>query len=194
MNKRALLFWSLALLGVAVLSVLLSDVMLNSVILPLVKFMWVLKGYYGSVHQSILWGVTLVGIVVIASTCLRSGAPSLRIHRKRGEKQPGPVGQLAFWIRRSQHGPYPRWYLARTLAELALEILRRRGVNAERDGSLNGPSWEPPQEIQTYLETAIHSTPATFNRQLNATGILTDPDASEIITYLESYMENSNDH
>jgi hypothetical protein len=193
-NKRALLFWSLTLAAVAVLSVFLSGVIQNSIILPLVKFLWVLKGYYGSVHQSILWGLTLVAIAVIAGACLRIGVPRLYIKRKRGEKQPGPVGQLAFWIRRAQHGPYPRWYLARTLADLALEILRRRGVNAERDGTLNGPSWEPPREIQTYLETAIHATPATFSRQLNANGISTDPDTAEIITYLESYMENSNDH
>ncbi len=89
---------------------------------------------------------------------------------------------------------YPRWYLARTLADLALEILRGRGASAERGGQIQGPGWEPPGDIQPYLETASRTTPATFSRQLDSAQVHRDPEAESVIEYLELYMESSNEH
>jgi hypothetical protein len=153
-----------------------------------------MKGYYGSIHQTILWGLMLTGIIVIAGLSLRIGSLRLQSRRNRYEKIPGDVGQLAFWIRRLHHGPYPRWYLARTLADLALEILRDRGGTSERGEQLRGPDWEPPGDIQPYLNTAIRTTPATFGRQLDSAHIKNEPDVETIVEYLESYMESANDH
>lgn len=194
MNRRRALFWLVAIAAAALLSIPLAGAVEDGFIQPLIRFFWMLQGYYGSVHQAILWGVALIGVAVIAGMSLRVGTLRLRARRGRIEKLPGEVGQLAFWIRRARHGPYPRWYLARTLADLALEILRGRGANAERGGQLQGPGWEPPGEIQPYLETAVRTTPATFGRQLESAQVHTDPEAESVVEYLESYMESSNDH
>ncbi|MBI4731923.1 MAG: hypothetical protein HY781_07335 [Chloroflexi bacterium] len=194
MKRRQVLFWLVAIAAAALLSIPLAGAVEDGFIQPVIRFFWMLQGYYGSVHQAILWGVALIGVAVIAGMSLRVGTLHLRARRGSIEKLPGEVGQLAFWIRRARHGPYPRWYLARTLADLALEILRGRGANAERGGQLQGPGWEPPGEIQPYLETAVRTTPATFGRQLDSAQVHADPEAESVVEYLESYMENSNDH
>jgi hypothetical protein len=192
-TKKQILFWTAALALLAVFSVLLSGAVEDAVILPVVKFFWLLKGYYGSLDQVISWGALLVLLVVIAVFSLRGGTPGLYARREQVDELPGEVGQLAFWIRRSKHGPYPRWYLARTLAELALDLLRGRGADAERGGQLTGPGWEPPENTQAYLETAMRTTPATFSRQLEQAEVDRDPEAESVIEYLESYAETAND-
>jgi hypothetical protein len=194
MKKPSMLFWIIVIAAVAFLSIPLAGIVEDGFIQPIVRFFWVLHGYYGSINQAILWGLALIAIIVIAVMSLRAGTLHLRIRRERIDKLPGEVGQLAFWIRRSHHGPYPRWYLARILADLALEILRERGASAERSGRLLGPGWAPPGKIQPYLETAIRTTPATFSRHLESAGVTIDPTAESVVEYLESYMENSNDH
>ncbi len=194
MRKRSILFWAIAIGVVALLSIPLAGAVEDGFIQPLIKFFWMLKGYYGSLHQALLWGLVLTGVVVIAGISLRIGTLNLRSRRGRIDKLPGEVGQLAFWVRRARHGPYPRWYLARTLADLALEILRGRGASAERGGQIQGPGWEPPGDIQPYLETASRTTPATFSRQLDSAQVHRDPEAESVIEYLELYMESSNEH
>jgi hypothetical protein len=141
----------------------------------------------------VIWGAIITILVVIAVFSLRAGAINLGSRSEYLEKLPGDVGQLAFWIRRVKSGPYPRWFLARSLAEVALELLRGRGANVERGGQMKGPGWEPGGDIQEYLETAMRSTPATFARQLESAHVENDPETETVVQYLESYAENSND-
>jgi hypothetical protein len=194
MRNRSVLFWTIVVVVVALLSIPLAGAVEDGFVQPLIKFFWMLKGYIGSIHQAILWSLVVIGVIVIAGISLRAGTLGLRSRRPRIDKLPGEVGQLAFWVRRAHHGPYPRWYLARTLADLAIEVLRGRGASAERGGQIQGSGWEPPGDIQPYLETASRTTPATFGRQLDSARVHRDPEAESVIEYLESYMESSNDH
>jgi hypothetical protein len=192
--RKPVLFWAILILVVALLSIPLASVVENGFIQPLARFFWILNGYYGSINQSILWSLALAAIIIIAGISIRVVTLHLRIPRKRIANLPGEVGQLAYWMHRARHGTYPRWFQARTLANLALNILQGRGADTDRGANLQGPGWEPPGEIQPYLETALRTTPATFSRQLESIDITSDPDAESIIAYVESYMENSNDH
>lgn len=193
MTRRQALFWLAAVIVLGALSVLLSSAVRDAVILPVLKLLWLLKGYYGSVHQLAVWSVVVAAVVVIAALSLRDGELRLRGRSGHAEKFTGEVRQLAFWIQRARHGPYPRWYLARTLAEVAREFLHGRGENVERGGQLKGPEWAPPGEVQEYLQTALQSTPATFARQLESARLESDPEAETIVSYLETYAENTND-
>jgi hypothetical protein len=194
MKIKPSIWWVIVLAIVGLFSIPLARLVEAGLIQPIVKFFWILKGYYGSIHQLIFWGLALLGVIIIAGMSLKAGSLQLRIRRARMEKLPGEVGQLAFWIRRRGHGPYPRWYLARVLGDLAIDILRGRGASAERGGRLSGPGWDPPGEIQPYLETAVRTTPATFSRQLESAGVKGDPETESIVGYLESYSENTNDN
>lgn len=193
MKKIKIVFWVAALVLIGVFSVLLSGVTEDMFILPVVKFFWLLKGYYGSLDQVITWGALVFVLTALAVFSLRGGTLGLSARRGQVDELPGEVSQLAFWIRRARHGPYPRWYLARALAELALDLLRGRGADAERGGQLNGPGWEPPGETQAYIETAMRTTPATFSRQIEAAKVGSDPDPESVVEYLESYAEALND-
>jgi hypothetical protein len=193
MKRPPVLFWVAAVIVLIPLSILLSGAVEDGIIRPIVKVFWILKGYFGSIHETILWGFTLIGVVCIAALSLRGRNLHERSHRKKIDKIAGEVSQLAFWIRRKDHGPYPRWYLARKLGHISQEILRGRGGNIEASGKLSGPGWEPPGEIQSYLETALRSTPATFSRQLEANHVSTDPEVGSIVEYLEQFLENNNE-
>ncbi len=190
--KTKIAFWFAAAIIISILSVLLSGIIQNLVILPFLKLFWLLKGYFGSIHQVIIWGVVVTGAVIIAAVSLKGGNITFLRHKERHESLPGEVNQLAFWIRSSKRGPYPRWYLARTFADLAIELLRNRGENVERGGLIKGPDWNPPGTTREYLDTAMHSTPATFARLIESNHVGEDPNPDEIIKYFESYMEEIN--
>lgn len=194
MKKGTLLFWTLAILVVGISSILMAGAVERGLIQPVLRVFWLLKGYYGSVPQAFLWILTMVMLIIIAIRSLSAESIHLRGRQKAAERPLGEVGQLAFWIARSPLGFYPRWYLARTLSDLALDVLRGRGVNAERGGKLQGPNWNPPGQAQGYLETAMRTTPASFGRQLEISQVSEDPRAESIVDYLESYVESTNDH
>lgn len=191
--KKKIAWWITAALIISILSILLSGVVQNLVILPVIKFFWILKGYYGSIHQAIIWGMIIVGVVIIASINLHGGNITFHHPKEHHSRLPGEVNQMAFWIRSAKRSAYSRWYLARTCADLAMELLRSRGENVERAGNIKGPGWNPPGNTREYLEIALHSTPATFARLFTADQAREDPDPKEIIKYFESYLEDSYD-
>ncbi|MGB8213943.1 MAG: hypothetical protein WCE68_10335 [Anaerolineales bacterium] len=193
MNKKHIAFWVVAMILLVGFSFLLSGLVQDTVVLPIVKFAWILKGYFGSLPQAVIWGIVVTASLIIAGFSLRTASFTFHSRGQRAEKMLGQVGDLSFWIGRSKDGPYPRWYVAHTLAELALELLRRRGVDPGHGEQLKGPGWSPPKDVQAYLEIALRSTPASFARQLNFAQMPDLPDTESIIKYLESYAENSND-
>lgn len=191
--KKQALFWSVAIVLIAVFSVLLAGAVQNTVLQPVIKFFWLLKGYYGSIDQAILWLAVVAVVLLAAGLSLRGATLHLGVREAHKSKSLGEVAQLSYWIRRSKQSIYSRWYLARTLANLALELLRGRGADVERGGLLRGPEWDPPGKIRAYLETAMQSTPATFAGQLQSAGVENDPEAETIVEYLETYAENFHD-
>jgi hypothetical protein len=193
MTKKQIVLWAAAIAVIGIASLLLSRIVRDFVLPAILKFLWTLKGYYNSFHQVDIWGIAIAIIIVSAGFALRIGTFRLGGRREQVDRFPGEVEQLSFWIRRAKRGIYPRWYLARTLADLSLELLRGQGANAERGEQLNGPEWNPPQDVQAYLEKALHSTPVTFASQLESAHVSSDPEAESIVKYLESYAENSND-
>ena len=182
------------LLGVAaVLALMISGFVLQGLILPGARFVWIFRGYFGSIPQSVLWAAAIACMLGLAAWSVGTARISLPEEWNLSQKELGDVHQLSFWLRRIKRGPYPRWFVAHTLADLALEILRGRGSSVERGGQLAGPGWNPPENIQKYLEAAMRSTPATFGQKIRQVGITSDPEPKAILDYLENYMENSDE-
>ncbi len=198
MKNRRTLFLIMALFLAVVLAFLLRGVFDALVIYPLAKLWFMIRGYYGSMAQSAYWPLVLIAILVLGISSLRIFEWNFQLGGDRQIELRGEVQQMAFWLERLSdlrdslgHNPYPRWYVARTLADLAVDILHRRGADEARSGQLRGPGWAPPPEVQKYLEIALQSNPATFARMLSAASMSTLPDVELVIQYLESYVENS---
>lgn len=175
----------------------LRDVVERTIITPLFYLWWVLKLYYFSIPQYVLW------IILILATFF-SAASSLIPEMKVGKPiKPDPViihGQvadLANWLIKSRRGGiYYKWLLANRLGKTAREILAQRDGYAvsKKFGRLNGRDWYPPQEIEVYLETGLNGSFAEFpqpRRWENPPPTPLDIDPQQVINYLENEMETS---
>ena len=194
-RQRRLIFLLAGLGLAAVLAFLLRDLAREYLLLPLTRLFWLVRGYYGSLPQSsyYIWVVAIVGLIGLFSFRLSDfgdftrGEGRNRIH--------GEVEQISFWFDRTRHSTYSRWHVARTLAELAMDMIGKR-VGADRRGqNLEGPGWNPPPEIQDYLQSALRMSPANFAKHIpsaDASGLNHDPEP--VVSYLERFMENEDEH
>jgi hypothetical protein len=202
-KRRALLL--LVVMIAALLALLLRDVFSVFIITPIVKLLFVLRGYYGATAREIYWPIVLVFVLVIGFLSLHLLDFDLHFtqHEKtnlHGDNFHGDIYHLAFWLasvpRQSQfagslhQNSYSHWYVARYLANLAVDILNSRGAIEDRENQLQGPGWSPPPNIQNYLEIGLRSNPVKFRQKLNASRLII-PEAEEVIRYLESYVEST---
>jgi hypothetical protein len=198
MKKRILIYRPFALLAIALLAYLLRKPVQEWIILPLAKFFWLLKGYYGAFPQADYWVIALGISGLVAFLALRLPEWESRRNTQQGNQSPGSVREMSFWIQRGANGGiYPKWHVAHLLAELALEILDRRGTRQKNSRLVPGPDWSPPPDIKGYLDAGLTTSYTQYPKQkrygpLPATPF--DQDLEPVIKYLESLMESEHDH
>jgi hypothetical protein len=180
------------LVGISLLAYPLRSLGQSGVILPLARLAWLIKGYYGAFPQATYWVVALIAAFLIAAASL----PLVILNRPPAKPDQhrlnGPVQEIGFWLRRMKKGLYPRWHLARLLAELSINILDLHGRSRTSERTLVGPDWNPPQAVQDFLQTALSSSHADYSRpKWIAAGLSTpfDQDLESVLEYLESYLE-----
>ena len=92
--------------------------------------------------------------------------------------------------------------VANRLGKNAREILAQRDGHAVniKFGPLEGSDWDPPQEIKTYLEIGLNGSFADFPQFRSWWAWWRKPkptpwdvDVRQVIDYLESELETSND-
>jgi hypothetical protein len=196
MKSKRWVFLGLAMIAVGLLAIPLRNTIQTTIILPLAKFIWLVKGYYGASPQSVYWIIALIvaGSVAVLSVRL----PEWEDWRGRRPRTilPGPVEELSFWLQKDRSGIFPKWYVARLLADLALNLLDRKSQE-KVERQLMGPGWDPPAEVQKYLEAALKTSYTEYQRTGRAGARLSTPfdgDLEPVIEYLESLLENENDH
>jgi len=195
MKLRRVFFVGLALVSAFLLAFPLRGVIRDRIILPVAKFLWILQGYYGSLPQVISWVLTVLAAAVLAALSLR--LPNLDGWRRSKKETPvrGPVEEMSFWLQRRRSGAYPRWYVARLLADLGVSLLGRKSQE-QRDRQLAGPGWNPPAGVKNYLETALKSNYTEFQRRSRLgerPSTAFDEDLDPVLDYLESILESEND-
>ncbi len=205
MKDRRRLLLLLVLVIAALLAFFLRDLFSMYVIAPIAKFLFVLRGYYGATDQETYWQIVAVIVILIGLLSLHLVdfnllvTPFEKTNKNDGAAQ-GEVGHLALWLenlqrqpqfaRSRRQGSYAQWYVARSLATLAVDLLNRQEANEEREKRLQGPGWSPPANIQSYLEIGLRSNPVMFKQKINAAR-LPVPEAEEVIRYLETYVEST---
>jgi len=189
-RQLALLLASIGL--AAVLAYVLRGVIQAYVILPAARLFWRLRVDYLSIPQIVFWVLLVVALIVVTVDSFRLRESREQRSRRLRPTRPGELQQLVFWLQRSQRGVYSQWYLANTLANLALDILQQRSGEMKRGQRLEGPGWAPPENVQKYLETALRTTYADYpRRSLFAPRRSTplDGDLDAVVAYLESLLE-----
>jgi hypothetical protein len=196
MNRRQLLVLFAALLAAAILAFLLREVIQVYIILPLARLFWQIRLVYLAIPQVVFWVLLLVALVIFTANSFSLRSRTDRLWRSTARIRYGEVQQMAFWLQRSRRGIYSKWHVANSLANIALDILQQRSGEAKRSMHLSGPGWNPPADIQKYLETGLRTTYADYPRP----GIFSrrqttpfDRDLEPVVAYLESLMEEKHD-
>jgi hypothetical protein len=197
MKRRQILFLCLGLAGIFALAFLLRGAVKSLVILPLAKLFWYIKGYYGVFPQAAYWVIVLGIAVLIALATIPIGIESRRSRKDQGVDLLGPVENLAFWLERSRSGIFPKWHIARILAEVALQLLERREPGEKPPSRLSASGWNPPDSVRRYLDAALKTTYTNYPRshrsgRQSATPF--DQDVEPVVEHLESLLESENDH
>ena len=197
MKTRNSIFLVFALIVIVLLALLLRGVVQEWVILPLAKFVWLVKGYYGAFSQAAYWVVALgiAGLVAILS---------FRLPDWEGQRQhekwrilTGSIREISFWIQRCNSGVFPKWHVAHLLAELALDILDRRRTRQKNTQLLTDPEWVPPAGVKNYLEAALTTNYTDYpkpKRFMPVPSTPFDQDLEPILDYLESLLESEHDN
>ncbi len=178
--RRALL-----ILGAGVIAIVgayfLRDAIYQTVIVPLAYIFWLLKFYYSSVPQIILWGLLLV---ILLFAILSNVLPEERSAERKTEKhrpQKGNVETLAGWLIKADKGTYFKWQIANRLGRINFE-LRERSERRARFGSAN-------EAVEKYLDAGVTTSFVDYpNRKSALTPLDINPE--EVVNYLEGLMEN----
>lgn len=157
------------------------------------SFIWFYVVYfYHVIPQQIYWIFILLAAAYITIGGLlenplkRKSPPEIRKQTR------GPVGSLAFWIKDSKKGVYSRWRVAHSLGVMADKILGLRGNRLERFKPLRGKDWNPPPEVQEYLEAGLNRSFADYPLTKRPSPF--DMDVAKVVDYLESQLEMNRDN
>lgn len=197
MKKRLAIFIPAALLVIALLAIPLRGVVHDWILLPMARFFWLVRGYYGALPQFAYWIAALGVAILIVILSIHIPGWEKRSQPTRIGLKSGSVSEMSFWIRRSKKNLFPKWHIAQVLAGMALDILDGRREKLAPARSLKGQNWTPPEGVKTYLESALTTNysdlpkPGPF-RSNQPTPF--DQDLDPVIDYLESLLENENDH
>ncbi len=197
MKTRNIIFLVLGLAAVALLAFLLRGAVQEGVIVPLARFVWLVKGYYGAFPQAAYWVIALGIAALLALLSFRLPDWERRRRREQWKPLPGPVREMSFWIQRGRGGIFPKWHVAHLLAELALDILDRRGTRQRHARQITGPDWAPPADVRNYLDAAITTNYTDYpkpKRFSPASPTPFDQELEPVIKYLESLLESEHDH
>jgi hypothetical protein len=196
MKLRQASIYFIGLISIALLAIFLRSAVKTWIILPLVRVFWILQGYYGAFPQAAFWLISLGFGVLIATLSIRLPAWELRRKKNHLNYLPGSVREMAFWIRRSYRGIYPKWYIAHLLAELALDIQDRRGTHLKQEPLFSDPNLNSPPGVGEYLDAALSTSYTDYKRPRKFRPQEPTPfdhDLETIIKYLESLMEIEHD-
>ncbi len=196
MKAKALALAAL-LLVVALLAFLIQDFVRELLLYPLVYLYWSLRLVYEAVPGVIWWGIAIALLVLLS-------LKSLSRREERSQASEGfdehSLTRPQTWtrqIKKTRHGDYFKWQLAREISQLALAHIanhERLTIGQAREKlALRQLGLPPP--IQAYLEAGAlsrsygHYTQTESRIRLPGTLSPLEIDPEDIVSYLESRSE-----
>ena len=213
----------LGLLGLAalVIAFFLRDVVEQVIVRPAAYLFWLLGLIYRYIPQPVLWFVFVIVMFYLVVGRLVSQLRPRGSQNVKAYHVQGPVEEVAMQIERKEGGIYFKWQIARTLARIAMDLQEMRMHQRTRRLDFEGQKVNP--EVRRYLDAGFNNsfsdyslprigplpggiylpTWVNFDWLLKITGSKTDSSRSStpfdinigpVIDYLESEMENNDDH
>jgi hypothetical protein len=182
------------LLGLALLAFVIQDFVRELLLYPLVYLYWSLRLVYEGVPGIIWWGVAIVLLMLLALKSLSKGKGRVQSAQAQGSTS---LTRPQMWMRRikkTRHGEYFKWQLAREISQLAIAHLanqERLTLEQARDKLASGQLDLPPK-IQAYLAAGALSksfgqyTQAESGLRLPGTQSPLDINPDDIVSYLDN--------
>ncbi len=199
MKRYPILLVILWLVGAFVLAFPLRAAVEQLIVEPLAYLLWLLGILYRAIPEPFIWLFVLLGMFYVAVGSFY-GKPRQDI-RPNAKLTParGQLETLARLISHKTPGVYFKWQIARTLAEIALDLQELREHARSRD--LHFADGTQP-EVQDYLEAGLNTSFADYPylggipllgwfRKSPKTPFDMGPES--IVEYLESQLESKND-
>ena len=197
MNRRQLILVGVSFLVAAGMAYYLQDLVRSVFFEPISYLWWGFNILYQSIAQLVYWILLVVGVTLMAFGSLYGKDRARELVEEEMNPPQGPLEATARHISRTGKGVYYKWLVANRMGKLARSILSlRNGQAASPNGPLEGRDWNPPDEVEVYLESGLTRTFADFPRQRRFSRPLETPfdiDLNQVIAYLESQMENHRD-
>jgi hypothetical protein len=197
MKRRRLILLGAFFLVAAGMAYFLQDLIQSALFVPLSYLWWGFNLMYKSVAQLVYWVLLVVGVALMAFGSLYGKERGRELVEEETTPLRGPLESTARQISRTGKGMYYKWLIANRMGKLARSILSlRNGQASAPNRPLVGRDWNPPAEVEAYLESGLTRTFADFPRQRRFSRPSETPfdiDLNQVITYLESQMEKHRD-
>lgn len=196
-KRRRLILLGVFFLVAAGLAFYVQNIVMAALFVPISYIWWGITILYHSVAQILYWILLLVGVALMAFGSLYGKGWGRKLVPEESIPPKGPLESTAGQISRAGGGIYYKWLIANRMGKLARSILNHRNGEEVGPGSpLTGRDWDPPTEVESYLEAGLTRTFADFPRQKRFSPPPVTPfdvDLNQVIKYLESQMENQRD-
>ena len=197
MKRRRLILLGVFFLVAAVMAYFLQDLIKSALFVPVSYLWWGFNVLYLSVAQIVYWVLLMVAVALMAFGSLYGKERGREWVEERTSSQVGPLEATARQISRTDQGVYYKWLIANRIGKLARSILSlRNGQEISLNNPLGGRDWNPPSDVEAYLNAGLTRTFADFPRKRRFSRPPETPfdiELDQVITYLESQMENQRD-
>jgi len=196
MTRRRLILAGM-FLSALVIAFFLRDVVERAVILPLAYLWWLLGVYYSILPQFILWILLVALVVISAMTTLTPKFETRKRFQPPLLPPKGHIKETVEWLEKSRGGNYYKWLVSNRLGRIAREILSQREgrTTGKIFGHLEGRDWNPPRNVDDYLESGLNKSFADYPRPRfwqTPKPTPLDADPKQVIEYLEDEMKTGN--
>ena len=180
----------------AILAFPMRQTIYSLIVIPAAFIGWQLGLMYRTLPQVVWWWIVLIFVFLLLLFSAMPRFKPIRREEPRPAPRRGQVEDFAVWLGRAKGGTYFKWLVANRLGKLAYQILLHRESGRPRSvfNPLIGEDWEPPKELQQYLETGLHGSFSDFS---STKGLLAaqpktplDYDVKNAVEFLESQVEN----
>lgn len=197
MKRQRLILLGLFFLVAAGMAYFLQDLIRSTLFVPVSYLLWGLNIMYLSVAQLVYWALLVIGVALMAFGSLYGKDRARQWVEEKTAPLHGPLQTTAGQISKAGKGNYYKWVIANRMGKLARTILSfRNGVAIPSSSPLDGRDWDPPAEVEAYLESGLTRTFADFPRRKWLSRPAETPfdiDLNQVLAYLESQMEDRRD-
>lgn len=196
--KRRPVLLGIFFLVAAGMAYFLQDLIHSVLFEPLSYLIWGFSIFYRSVAQLVYWVLLVIGVTLMAFGSLYGKGWKRELVEEEKLPPEGPLEAAARQISRTnQGGVYYKWLIANRIGKLARAILiLRNGQAGSSSSALDGRDWNPPDEVAAYLVSGLTQSFADYPRRRWWSRPLETPfdiDLNQVVTYLESQLENQRD-